>query len=133
MGHAALNETLIPGDEQSPLAVHHHLQLTLSDGEFLVSFGMKVLPTSPSLHAAGFNEHIALKLSRTFVDVRENEGFAVERVANPGACGRKEFHDFLPIAVASPTKARAQHVSELRFFNCRPCLFGRELARAGLN
>jgi hypothetical protein len=135
MGHAALHETLSPGGEHAPLAIHHQLQLTLFDDEFLVRVGMKVLPAGTCLHSADFNENIALKLTRTFVDVCENERLAVEGVTNPGACGRKGFHDFLldcgPITRQRPElcvlKFPARRLSGLKplrvFISCafEPC------------
>jgi hypothetical protein len=96
MGHASLHEKPFTRREHAPLAIHHQLQLALFDNEFLVSVGMKVLPAGPCLHSADFNENIALKHTRTFVDVCENERLAVKGVTNPGACRRKRFHYFLP-------------------------------------
>jgi hypothetical protein len=77
MGHAATHETPFARHELTPLAIHHQLQLTLFDYVFLVRIGMNVLSAGPCLHPAEFNENIALKLIRTFVDVCENEGLAV--------------------------------------------------------
>lgn len=112
MGHAALHETPFTRREHAPLAIHHQLQLSLFDDEFLVRVGMKVLPAGTCLHSADFNENIALKLTRTFVDVCENERLAVEGVTNPGACGRKGFHDFLldcgPITRQRPRAVRLE-------------------------
>jgi hypothetical protein len=105
MGHPLLHEIPLAGREHVPLAIHHQVQLTLFHDEFLVRVGMKVLPSGPRFHAADFNENIALKLMCSFVDVCENERLAVEGIANPGAWRRKEFHDFLLIAVSSPDKA----------------------------
>src|SRR6185369_5997354 len=56
---------------------------------------MKVLPSGPDLHSADFNENIALKLIRSFIDVCENKHLAVEGITNPCACRWKAFHDLL--------------------------------------
>src|SRR6266487_963477 len=112
MGHAALHETPFTRREHAPLAIHHQLQLTLFDDEFLLRVGMKVLPAGPCLHSADFNENIALKLTRTFVDVCENERPAVEGVTNPGAGRRKGFHDFLLDCGPITRKGRELRVSK---------------------
>jgi hypothetical protein len=96
MGHASLHAKPFTWREHAPLAIHHELQLSRFDEKFLVCIGMKVLRAGPCLHSAGFNENIALKLTRTFVYMCENKCLAVEGVTKPGACRRKGFHYFLP-------------------------------------
>jgi hypothetical protein len=89
MGYSPLHGKPLTRSEHAPLAIHHKLQLSRFDDELLVCIGMKMLPAGPCLHSAGFNENIALKLTRTFGYVRENECLTVEGVTNPGTCRRK--------------------------------------------
>ena len=98
MGHAALYEKPFTRREHAPLAIHHQLQLTLFDDEFLVRVGMKVLPAGPGLHSADFNENIALKLTCAFVG--------------------RGFMTFCSIAVPSPDKGRELRVSKFPAGGC---------------
>jgi hypothetical protein len=67
---------------------------------------VKVLPAGPGLHPADFKQNVALKLTRTIVDVGENERLAVEGVTNLGAGRRKGSVTFSSIAVPSSDKGR---------------------------
>jgi len=96
MGHSPLHAKPFTWGEQAPLAIRHELQLSPFNEKLLVCIGMEVLPAGACLHSAGFNENIALKLTRAFIDVCENECLAVETVTNPCARRRKGLHDLLP-------------------------------------
>ena len=71
-----------------------------------------MLPAGPCLHSADFNEDIALKLIRTFVDVCENERLAVKGVKNPVPTGGRGSMTFSSIAVPSAGQDRELHVSK---------------------
>ena len=47
MGYSPLHAKPLTRSEHAPLAIHHELQLSCFDDEFLVCIGMKVLPKDP--------------------------------------------------------------------------------------